>query len=167
MKNNLEGSSISVSLIIPIYNTEQFIERCLRSVFEQTFENVEYILINDCTPDKSIEVSERVIKQYPDRKVSIVNNQKNIGLAGVRNIGIKMAKGEYIIFIDSDDYVEPAMLEEMYHKAKVSSADIVIADYYVNYPQKQIYKKQVAPVQELNVPDGYCLADYIVLILIN
>ena len=145
MKNNLEGSSISVSLILPIYNTEQFIERCLRSVFEQTFENVEYILINDCTPDKSIEVSERVIKQYPDRKVSIVNNQKNIGLAGVRNIGIKMAKGEYIIFIDSDDYVEPAMLEEMYHKAKVSSADIVIADYYVNYPQKQIYKKQVAP----------------------
>ena len=87
MKNNLEGSSISVSLIIPIYNTEQFIERCLRSVFEQTFENVEYILINDCTPDKSIEVSERVIKQYPDRKVSIVNNQKNIGLAGVRNPG--------------------------------------------------------------------------------
>lgn len=56
-----------------------------------------------------------------------------------------MAKGEYIIFIDSDDYVEPAMLEEMYHKAKVSSADIVIADYYVNYPQKQIYKKQIAP----------------------
>lgn len=145
MKNNLEGRSIAVSLIIPIYNTEQFIERCLRSVFEQTFENVEYILINDCTPDKSIEVAERVIKQYPDRKVSIVNNQKNIGSAGVRNIGIKMAKGEYIIFIDSDDYVEPAMLEEMYHNAKVNNADIVIADYYVNYPQKQIYKKQIAP----------------------
>lgn len=136
---------VTISLIIPIYNTEKFVERCLCSVFGQTWENVEYILINDCTPDKSIKVAERVIKQYPDRKVSIVNNQKNIGSAGVRNIGIKMAKGEYIIFIDSDDYVEPAMLEDMYHKAKVSNADIVIADYYVNYPQKQIYKKQIAP----------------------
>lgn len=136
---------VAVSLIIPIYNTEKFIERCLRSVFEQTFKDVEYILINDCTPDNSIEVAERVIEQYPERNVNIVNNGTNMGSASVRNTGLKVAKGEYIIFIDSDDYVEPTMLEDMYNEAKAGNADVVIADYYVNYPRKQIYKKQLAP----------------------
>lgn len=134
-----------ISVIIPIYKTEKFIKRCLYSLFEQTLKNVEYILINDCTPDKSIVIAKKIIKSYPDRDIILLENEINIGLAGVRNIGIKIAKGKYIIFIDSDDYVELTMLEDMYNKAEVKNADIVITDYYLNYPQKQIYIKQSAP----------------------
>ena len=145
MKDNLEGSSIAVSLIIPIYNTEQFIERCLRSVFEQTFENVEYILINDCTPDNSLEIAKQISAFYPNKNIKIIENEANLGSAGVRNVGIRVALGKYIIYIDSDDYVEPTMLEDMYNMTEEGNVDIVVADYYINYPQKQIYKKQVAP----------------------
>lgn len=145
MENKFEKEEVGVSLVIPIYNTEKFIERCLCSVFEQTFRDVEYILINDCTPDGSIGIAERIIKSYPDRCITLLANEVNRGSAGVRNRGIKAAKGKYIIFIDSDDYVEPTMLEDMYKEAEMKDADVVIADYYINYPQKQVYSKQTAP----------------------
>lgn len=142
---NGKNDKIAISLIIPIYNTEKFIERCLRSVFEQTFENVEYILINDCTPDNSMEVARQIICDYSDKNIIILENNENQGAAEVRNIGIRKAIGEFIIFLDSDDYIESTMLEDMYNKAMCSDADIVIVDYYINYPQKQIYKRQPAP----------------------
>lgn len=145
MENKLEKEEVGVSLVIPIYNTEKFIERCLCSVFGQTLRDVEYILINDCTPDGSIGIAEKIIKSYPDRSITLLENEVNRGVAGVRNRGIKAAKGKYIIFIDSDDYVEPTMLEDMYREAEMKDADIVIADYYINYPQKQVYKKQATP----------------------
>lgn len=138
-------NDVEVSLIVPIYKVEKYVERCLHSIFKQTFSDVEYILINDCTPDRSIEIAKKIIKVYPNKRISLLENEVNIGSAGVRNIGINVAKGKYIIFIDSDDYVEPAMLEDMYNEAEKKSADIVIADYYINYPQKQVCKKQAAP----------------------
>ena len=90
-----------ISVIIPIYKTEKFIKRCLYSLFEQTLKNVEYILINDCTPDKSIVIAKKIIKSYPDRDIILLENEINIGLAGVRNIGIKIAKGKYIYNADA------------------------------------------------------------------
>lgn len=136
---------IAISLIIPIYNTEKYIKKCLNTVFNQTFEDIEYILINDNTPDNSVKIAQQIIEDHPSKYIRFIHNEKNRGSAGVRNMGIEAAKGKYIIFIDSDDYVEPTMLEDMYNQAVNHNADIVISDYYINYLQKQIYKKQLAP----------------------
>lgn len=88
-------------------------------MFEQTFEDIEYIFVNDCTPDNSIEVLSNVIKRYPNRQpqIRIINHEKNRGLASARNTGIDNANGDFVLHIDSDDYIEPNMVELLYSKA--------------------------------------------------
>lgn len=114
-----------VSVIIPVYNCEGYIEKCARSLFEQSLEGVEYIFINDCTKDSSIEILENVVSCYRDREVLIINNDTNIGPGPSRNAGIRAAQGEYIIFCDSDDFVESDAYENMYLLAKQKDADVV------------------------------------------
>lgn len=138
---------ISVSLIITIYKVEKFIERCLNSAFQQNFSSLEYILINDCTTDCSMEIAKDVISKFSDKSINvrIINHIKNQGSAVARNSGLKAASGDFIIFLDGDDYIETDMIREMYDWAIHESADIVIADYYINYLNKQVYRKQIAP----------------------
>lgn len=116
-----------VSVIVPIYNVEPFIERCVRSLFEQTLAEIEYIFVNDCTPDASMEVLRRVLEDYPERKpwVHIIDMPKNSGLAKVRETGIKNSSGDYIIHCDSDDWVEVDMYRAMYEKAIKEDLDMV------------------------------------------
>lgn len=123
-----------VSVIIPIYGVEQFIERCARSLFEQTIDDIEYIFVNDCTIDKSIEVLNRVIEDYPNRQdqIKIVNHSVNKGLPAARQTGISMATGDYIIHCDSDDWVTTDAYEKMYNKALQDNADIVICDFFIS-----------------------------------
>ena len=120
-----------VSVIIPVYGVEHLIERCARSLFEQTLDSIEFLFINDCTPDKSIEVLRSVLSEYPNREeqVHIIRMPFNQGQAKVRNKGISLAKGEYTIHCDSDDWVEPIMYERMYEEAKKNKADVVVCDY--------------------------------------
>ena len=94
-----------VSVVIPVYGVEKYIERCARTLFEQTIDDIEYIFVNDCTKDRSIEILEQVIKDYPQRKgqIRIENMLTNSGQAAVRRCGIELATGEYIIHCDSDD----------------------------------------------------------------
>lgn len=122
---------INVSVIIPIYNVEKYIERCARSLFEQTLENIEFIFVNDCTPDKSMALLDIVITEFPQRKeqIKIINHEVKRGIAAVRNTGLDNAIGEYIGWVDSDDWVEKDMFELMYHKAKEEFADMVFCDY--------------------------------------
>lgn len=116
-----------VSVVIPIYNVEKYIERCARSLFEQTLDDIEYIFIDDCTPDKSVSILESVLKEYPHRipQTQIIRLPQNIGLPSVRKKGISIAKGEYIAHCDSDDWVERNMYELMYDEALKNNYDIV------------------------------------------
>ena len=96
-------STPKVSVIIPVYNVEPHIERCARSLFEQTLEEIEYIFVNDCTPDASMRILQNVLENYAQRKnqIIIINQPYNMGAAKAREIGIKAASGEYIIHCDS------------------------------------------------------------------
>ena len=124
---------IKISIIIPVYKTEQYIERCVRSLMEQTMkEHIEFIFINDCTPDKSMIILRKVIHEYPNRKeqIRIIENESNLGISKVRKLGVKIAKGEYIGWCDSDDWVEPTMYEDMYNASNNGYIDNIICNYW-------------------------------------
>ncbi len=122
-----------VSIIVPIYGVEHFIERCARSLFEQTFDDIEYIFVNDCTKDKSMQVLESVINDYPDRDIKIINKNTNEGLPQARKTGVLAAHGDFIMHIDSDDWVEHNIVERLYSKAIEESADMVYCDWVEEY----------------------------------
>lgn len=121
-----------VSVIVLIYNTEKYIERCARSLFEQTLDDIEYIFVNDCTPDNSINVLKEVMLDYPKRisNVKILHNERNKGQAYSREFGIKNATGDYVIHCDSDDWVDTEMYERLYVYAVDNNFDIVWCDFY-------------------------------------
>lgn len=125
-----------VSVIIPVFGVEKYIERCVRSLLEQTLDDIEFIFVDDCTPDRSIEILKSVIEEYRLRfaekkyDVRIVRMPTNSGLAAVRRHGIQLATGDYIIHCDSDDWVDVTMYEKMYNKAIEDDADMVVCDYY-------------------------------------
>lgn len=128
-----------VSVITPIYNVEAFIERCARSLMEQTLEDVEFIFVDDCSPDRSTDILQRVVAEYPQRNVQILHHEVNRGLPASRNTGLANATGEYIFHCDSDDYMERDALEKMYEAAKQEDADIVYSDWYLTFPKKERY----------------------------
>ena len=121
-----------VSVIIPVYGAERWIERCARSLFEQTLDSIEYIFVDDCSPDLSIAVLQRVLADYPNRQpqVQILRHENNQGVAAARTTGMKAATGLYMIHCDPDDWVEPQAYQLMFEKAQASNADIVVSDYY-------------------------------------
>lgn len=120
-----------VSIIVPVYGVEKYIERCARSLFEQTLDDIEYLFIDDCTPDKSVEILKRVLEEYPHRKSQVVIHrmEQNSGQAKVREWGMRNATGEYLIHCDSDDWVDMDMYRIMYEEAKRTDADIVMCGY--------------------------------------
>lgn len=133
-----------VSVIIPVYNVEEFIQKCAKSLFEQTLQEVEYIFIDDATPDRSIELLERTLVEYPHRKefVKVIHHSTNKGLPAARNTGLNVATGEYIFHCDSDDYVDPDMLETLYAKTQNGNVDIVWCDWFLTFGQNERYMKQ-------------------------
>lgn len=125
-----------VTVIVPVYGVEKYIERCAISLFEQTLDDIEIIFVNDCTPDRSMEILDRIIEKYRflfEEKKYIVRTESmltNSGQAAVREHGTKLAIGDYIIHCDSDDWVEKTWLELMYEKADNENIDVVFCDYY-------------------------------------
>ena len=130
-----------VSVCVPIYNVEKYIDKCVRSLFEQTLDDIEYIFVNDCTPDKSMDILRQVLVEYPQRQeqVKIIDHKVNKGLPAVRNTCLSVGTGEYIVCCDSDDWVEPDMFSEMYRKAKEDNADIVCCNYVAEYSRKRVF----------------------------
>lgn len=126
---------IKVSVIVPIYGTEKYIERCANSLFAQTLDSLEFIFIDDCSPDKSIEILNSIIGNNQRRfsemnwKVRIVRMPSNSGLAAVRRHGIQLATGEYVIQCDSDDWVEAVTYELLYNKAIANNSDVCVCGY--------------------------------------
>lgn len=142
-----------VSVIIPVYGVEKYIERCIRSLFEQTLRDIEYIFIDDCTPDKSVEILKRVLEEYPQRKSQVVIHrmEKNSGQAAVRKWGMLNATGEYVIHCDSDDWVDVHMYEEMYNKAIEEDADVVVCDFCSTDCENEQYSKGLISKERENV----------------
>ena len=120
-----------VSIIVPVYGVEKYIERCARSLFEQTLDDIEYLFIDDCTPDRSIEILKSVLEEYPNRKDQVIIHrmEKNSGQAAVRKWGMMNATGDYVIHCDSDDWVDVDMYRTMYEKAVEDDADVVVCNY--------------------------------------
>lgn len=122
-----------LSVIVPVYGTERYIERCVRSLMEQSIENVEYIFVDDATEDRSIEILEKTVGDYPGRHVTILHNPANLGLAETRFTGIRAARGEYVYNCDSDDWLDTSMLQQMMDKALETDADIVACNAVAEY----------------------------------
>ncbi len=127
-----------VSVLVPVYGVEKYIERCARSLFEQTYENIEYIFVDDCSPDKSIDILKSVIDDYPIRKeqVRIIRHKKNRGLAAARNTAIDNATGIFISHVDSDDYLIPDAIQLLVSKQLETGADIVTGNHFVIEPTR-------------------------------
>lgn len=134
-----QDTNMRLTVVIPIFRVEAFIERCARSLMEQTLDNVEYIFVDDCSPDGSINILRHVLKEYPQRNVKIIRHNINRGLPAARNTGLAHATGKYIFHCDSDDYIECDALERMYKKAIETDADIVYSDWYLTFPLKERY----------------------------
>lgn len=120
-----------VSVIVPIYNVEKYLDKCLSSLVNQTLDDIEILAINDGSPDKSQDIVDRYVQQYPDKVKSFIKT--NGGIASVRNFGIEHATGEYIGYLDGDDYAELNMFEILYETAKKENSDIVVCDFYFTY----------------------------------
>lgn len=134
-----------VSICVPIYNVEPYIERCVRSIMKQTYENIEYIFVDDGSTDDSISVLKKVLQDYPERnkQVKVITNNHNYGTAYTRRIYTENARGEYIASIDSDDYIESEMIQYLVEKAMETNADIVVSGYYIETKSTSVFKPYV------------------------
>ncbi|MBQ9291817.1 MAG: glycosyltransferase family 2 protein [Campylobacter sp.] len=146
-----------VSIIIPVYNVEKYIVKCATTLFEQDFDSIEYIFVNDCTPDNSMQVLQSVIEKYPNRKddIKIINKPQNEGLGQARKTGFESATGEYILHIDSDDWVELDMVSSLYKKAKEDDVDIVVCDFYKAYADKKIHVGYKLPNSKFELMNSF------------
>lgn len=135
-----------VSVIVPFYNVEGYIEKCLETLVNQTLKEIEIILVNDGSKDRSINIVEKFLQRYPEKIVYL--EKENGGLSDARNFGIPHAKGEYVAFLDSDDYVEKDMYENMYELAKRENSDMVECNFYWEYPDKK--KEDIGKEYQVN-----------------
>ena len=119
---------IKVSVIVPVYNTEKYLKICLDSLVNQSLKEIEILVINDCSTDNSKSVLDKYEEKY--QNIKVFHNKTNKGIGYNRNFGIKESKGEFVAFIDSDDWVEKNMFEKMYNKAKEDNLDLVICNYF-------------------------------------
>jgi len=128
-------NSPKVSVISPVYGVEKFIARVVRSMLSQSLQDVEFIFVDDCTPDRSIDILQAIVDEFPHRasSVTILRHETNKGLPAARNSGLAVARGEYIFHWDSDDFAELDMLECMYDAARTNNADYVWSDWFLSF----------------------------------
>ena len=132
---------MTVSIVLPIYKVKPFIERCVRSLMEQTYKDIEFILVDDASPDESTEIARQVVAGY-DRNVQFITHSENKGLPAARNTGLKAATGEFVYHCDSDDWLEPDMIGKMVDAATKNDADFVYCDFFLSFTDKERYMSQ-------------------------
>ena len=139
-----------ISIIIPIYNVEKYVAECLNSVISQTYDHskIECIIVDDCTPDKSMDIVNDIIGNYKGEMTFITNqHKKNKGLSSARNTGISIATGEYLYFLDSDDYIYPNSLELLMEGIGINrDIDMVVGNFFnerINKPQMNIHNNEI------------------------
>lgn len=143
-----------VSIIVPVYNTEKYLKKCLDSLLNQTLEDIEIIVVNDSSPDNSQVIIDEYVKK--DKRVKSYI-KPNGGQGDARNLGLEKATGEYIGYVDSDDFVDSKMYEDMYNKAVEEKSDIVNVGYYIysetgKVIQEQIYRRDTTPTNIKETP---------------
>ena len=118
-----------VTIAVPVYGVESYVEKCAISLFEQTYSNLEILFINDCTPDKSVEIINKTLEKYPHRKaqVKMYNQPVNKGCPTARNLAVQIATGDFILFVDGDDYIEIDSISSLVTEQIASNADLVVA----------------------------------------
>lgn len=123
-------AAIKVTVCVPVYGVEKYIGKCVRSLMEQTYPEIEYLFVDDCTKDRSMEVLEQTLQDYPDRRSAVrtVRHDHNRGLAAARKTAVEQATGEYVIHVDSDDYLSADAVSQLVQKAEETGADIVVGD---------------------------------------
>lgn len=140
----------TVSVVIPVYNVEKYLSQCLDSVCNQSYNDIEILCVNDCSPDNSLEILEVYAKN--DSRIKIINRLHNGGLSAARNTGLDHATGEYVYFIDSDDWIDIDYIENMMVNAQFSQSNIILnTNIFFEYENKKISSHQYA---------GYLTADY-------
>lgn len=128
---------IKISVIVPVFNTGKYLERCLKSLINQNLIDIEIIVVNDCSSDNSLEILKKF--QKIDKRIVLIDKKENEGLSVARNTGIELARGEYILHIDSDDWIEgDNYFKEMYETAKNNNADVVISDFYIDFNNEKV-----------------------------
>lgn len=158
-----------ISIIVPVYNVEKYLSKCIDSILNQTFINFELILVNDGSSDKSPVICEEYKKL--DDRIKVIH-KSNGGLSSARNIGIKQSKGNFIAFIDSDDYIHPQMFEILYNNMKINDSDLVLCDYkkvyenesdkYKNYDVENIKSNNYTNIEALSRLQGNKGITYVV-----
>lgn len=130
----MEENKIKISVMVPIYNTSQYLEKCLKSIISQSLKEIEIICVNDGSTDNSLEILEKFAKE--DERIIIVN-KKNGGLTSARNAALKIARGKYCLNVDSDDWIEQEYFKDMYEKVEQDNLDILITNIIFDYPSKK------------------------------
>ena len=141
---------MKISVIVPIYNVYEYLDKCLKSLVNQTLKDIEIILVNDESPDDSYKIVEKYLKKYKNIKYF---EKKNGGQGSARNLGLKHASGEYIAYVDSDDYIELDMYEKMYNKAKEEDANIVICGHSLVDMDGNIVDRYLPCITNETIPD--------------
>ena len=132
-----------VSVLVPFYNVEKYVGRCVESLFSQTYSNIEYVFVNDCTPDNSMDIINEYIDKFNVRnKCVIINHEVNKGISASRNDCLDNATGDYILFIDSDDYIDKDMVELLVKAAIENNADISGCGYIEEYKDRRVQMPQ-------------------------
>lgn len=143
-------SKYKISIIVPVYGVEKYIDKCLNSLVKQTLQDIELIVVNDGTKDNSQKIIDKYVKKYPNKVKSFI--KENGGQGSARNFGLTKATGEYIGYVDSDDYVELDMYEKLYKKVKEDNLDICICG---NYSVSEDYKKKVIDLDNLKYESNF------------
>lgn len=146
---------MDISVIIPVYNVELYIEECLESVINQTLKkNIEYIIVNDGSKDNSQNIIEKIIQKYHNFNIKLITKQ-NGGLSSARNVGLRHATGKYVAFVDSDDIIQSVFLENLFIVAEKNNLDIALGGYtYLTSNNQYKYKYRDSRLFDLGVIDG-------------
>ena len=130
---------MTISIITPLYKVENFIARCADSLFGQTYADIEYIFVDDCSPDSTVKRLRQVLDRYPARKprTKIIAHGRNRGVAAARNTGLDAVTGDYVYYVDADDWIEPDAIEAMVARSGNGMTDIVACGWYLAFSQNE------------------------------
>ena len=139
-----------MTILVPVYGVEKYIERCARSLFEQTYKNIEYIFVDDCSPDQSIAILERIMEDYPERKpyVRIIHHEKNRGLAAARNTAVENCQTEFLMHVDSDDWLDKNAVESLVKEQQKGNYDIVTGNAIIHHSDRKEYLRHIKQVDK-------------------
>ena len=145
---------MKISILVPIYGVEKYIEQCAKTLFEQTYADIEYIFVDDCTPDNSVEILQRVLDQYPQRRnlVHVIRHEHNRGLGAARKTAFEAATGEFVMNVDSDDYLALDAVEKLVACQQQTDADIVSGNFSSHFEDGTIVFQP-----ELHLDRNVCL----------